>query len=130
MAKSRLIGEYPVIGIRPTIDGRRGPLKVRESLEEQTMGMAQAAKQSMAKAHYLAKELCKIPGVEMVNSGEYFHEFVTTLPKTEEVMQALENADILGGLPVEGGVLWCTTEKISKAELDKTVAIVKEVLGA
>ena len=51
-------------------------------------------------------------------------------PKTEEVMQALENADILGGLPVEGGVLWCTTEKISKAELDKTVAIVKEVLGA
>ena len=24
MAKSRLIGSYPVIGIRPTIDGRRG----------------------------------------------------------------------------------------------------------
>ena len=24
MAKSRLIGDYPVIGIRPTIDGRRG----------------------------------------------------------------------------------------------------------
>ena len=44
MAESRLIGGYPVIGIRPTIDGRRGPLKVRESLEEQTMGMAQAAK--------------------------------------------------------------------------------------
>lgn len=44
MAKSRLIGEYPVIGIRPTIDGRRGPLKVRESLEEQTMAMAKAAK--------------------------------------------------------------------------------------
>ena len=43
MAKNRLIGEYPVIGIRPTIDGRRGPLKVRESLEEQTMNMAKAA---------------------------------------------------------------------------------------
>ncbi len=43
MAKSRLIGDYPVIGIRPTIDGRRGALKVRESLEEQTMGMAKAA---------------------------------------------------------------------------------------
>ena len=45
MAKSRLIGDYPVIGIRPTIDGRRGPLKVRESLEEQTMAMANAAKE-------------------------------------------------------------------------------------
>lgn len=43
MAKSRLIGDYPVIGIRPTIDGRRGPLKVRESLEEQTMNMAKSA---------------------------------------------------------------------------------------
>ncbi|MBE6552084.1 MAG: L-fucose isomerase [Ruminococcaceae bacterium] len=43
MEKSRYIGSFPVIGIRPTIDGRRGPLKVRESLEEQTMRMAQTA---------------------------------------------------------------------------------------
>ena len=43
MAENRLIGDYPVIGIRPTIDGRRGPLKVRESLEDQTMNMAKAA---------------------------------------------------------------------------------------
>ena len=44
MAESRLIGGYPVIGIRPTIDGRRGALKVREGLEDQTMGMALRAK--------------------------------------------------------------------------------------
>ena len=43
MAENRLIGDYPVIGIRPTIDGRRGALKVREGLEEQTMNMARAA---------------------------------------------------------------------------------------
>ncbi len=43
MAENRLIGDYPVIGIRPTIDGRRGVLKVRESLEDQTMNMARAA---------------------------------------------------------------------------------------
>ena len=43
MAKSRLIGDYPVIGIRPTIDGRRGKIKVRESLEDQTMNMAKSA---------------------------------------------------------------------------------------
>ncbi|MBO5836533.1 MAG: L-fucose isomerase [Oscillospiraceae bacterium] len=49
MAKNRYIGEYPVIGIRPTIDGRRGPLKVRESLEDQTMAMAQAAKELFEK---------------------------------------------------------------------------------
>ncbi|MCC8140544.1 MAG: L-fucose isomerase [Lachnospiraceae bacterium] len=44
MAKRGLIGGYPVIGIRPVIDGRRGPMKLRESLEDQTMEIAQAAK--------------------------------------------------------------------------------------
>ena len=44
MEENRLIGGNPVIGIRPIIDGRRGPLRVRESLEEQTMSMAKAAK--------------------------------------------------------------------------------------
>ena len=49
MAENRYIGEYPVIGIRPTIDGRRGVLKVRESLEDQTMGMARAAAELFTK---------------------------------------------------------------------------------
>lgn len=43
MAKSRLVGQYPVIGIRPTIDARKGVLDVRGSLEEQTMNMAKSA---------------------------------------------------------------------------------------
>ena len=43
MAEKRFAGEYPVIGIRPVIDARKGPLDVRGSLEEQTMGMAKAA---------------------------------------------------------------------------------------
>ena len=92
-------------------------------------GIAQAAKQSMSKAHYLAKELCSIPGVSLKHEGEFFHEFLTLLPKAEEVLKALEQADILGGLPVDDGILWCATEKVSKAQLDKAVAIVKEVLA-
>ncbi|MCD7826943.1 MAG: L-fucose isomerase [Clostridiales bacterium] len=43
MAEKRFAGEYPVIGIRPIIDGRKGPLDVRGSLEKQTMDMAEAA---------------------------------------------------------------------------------------
>ena len=90
-------------------------------------GMAQAASQSMSKAHYLAQELCKIDGVSMKYQGDFFHEFVVEMPKCDEVLAALEAQDILGGLPVEGGVLWCATEKASKAQLDKAVSIVKEV---
>ncbi len=90
-------------------------------------GMAEAANQSMAKAHYLAGELCKIDGVSMKYDGAFFHEFVVEMPKCDEVLAALEAKGILGGLPVEGGVLWCATEKVSKAQLDKAIAVVKEV---
>ena len=93
-------------------------------------GMADVARQSMAKAHYLAKELCAVPGVELAYTGEYFHEFVTRMPRREAVLSALAEGDILGGLPVgEDGVLWCATEKVSRAQLDKAVSIVKEVLA-
>ena len=93
-------------------------------------GMADVARQSMAKAHYLAKELCAVPGVELAYTGEYFHEFVTRMPRREAVLSALAEGDILGGLPVgEDGILWCATEKVARADLDKTVAIVKEVLA-
>ena len=44
MAENRYAGNYPVIGIRPIIDGRRGPMKLRESLEDQVMALANAAK--------------------------------------------------------------------------------------
>ena len=43
IGEKRYYGSMPCIGIRPTIDGRRGVLKVRESLEEQTMNMAKSA---------------------------------------------------------------------------------------
>lgn len=92
-------------------------------------GMVEAARQSMAKAHYLASGLCALPGVSLKYSGEYFHEFVTVMPKADEVLAALADADILGGLPVDGGILWCATEKVSKAVLDKAIAIAKEVLS-
>ena len=93
-------------------------------------GMAQAAEQSMAKAHYLAKELCAIDGVELVYTGDFFHEFVTRLPERENVLAALAQADILGGLPLGGdGILWCATEKVSREQLDKAVSVVKEVLA-
>ena len=42
---NRLIGGYPKIGIRPTIDARRGEVDVRGSLEEQTMAMANSVAQ-------------------------------------------------------------------------------------
>lgn len=92
-------------------------------------GLSEAATLCTSKAHYFANLLCAIPGVEMVYEGEYFHEFLTTLPKTDEVLAELEAEGILGGYPTEKGVLWCVTEVVTKGELDRAAAIVKEVLA-
>lgn len=69
----------------------------------------------MAKAHYLARGLAAVEGVTLRYSGEFFHEFVTDLPKQDEILAALEQADILGGLPLEGGIL-CAPRRRSRAK--------------
>lgn len=90
-------------------------------------GLKQAAELCLSKAHYLAQELCKIEGINLVYTGEFFHEFVTTMPNQQQVLDALAQNGILGGLPVKEGLLWCVTEKADKVVLDKVIAIVKEV---
>lgn len=93
-------------------------------------GVQNAANQCYSKAHYAAEQLCKIPGVTLAHSGEFFHEFVTALPcDAQKLLDRLAKADILGGLPVEGGLLWCVTEMNTKEELDLLVELVKEVCG-
>ena len=47
MGEHRFQGEWPKIGIRPTIDGRMGG--VRESLEKQTMDMAKSVVKLLTK---------------------------------------------------------------------------------
>ena len=38
-------------------------------------------------------------------------------------------AGILGGLPVAGGILWCATERNTKAQMDKLIETVKAVIA-
>lgn len=93
-------------------------------------GMKQCARLCTSKAHYFAAELVKA-GCKLKYQGEFFHEFVTEVecPNCrKKILDALDAADILGGAEVDGGILWCVTELVSKAQLDKAVSIVKEVL--
>ena len=92
-------------------------------------GMAEVANQCMAKAHYLCNALTKIPNVKLRYDGAFFHEFLLDMPKTAEIEKALMDKGILSGLPVEGGMLWCVTEKVGKETLDAVVSVVKEVLA-
>ena len=92
-------------------------------------GMKQCAKLCISKAHYFASELEKI-GCRLKYDGEFFHEFVTEAGADcqKRILDALAAEGILGGQCVDGGILWCVTELVSRETLDRAVAIVKEVL--
>lgn len=90
-------------------------------------GIAAVANSCLGKAHAFANMLAAIPGVALRHTGEFFHEFVTNLPVApEKVEAALEAEGILSGLPLSGGMLWCVTEKASKAQLLTVTQLVKE----
>jgi len=88
-------------------------------------GLRSAASQSMAKAHYLAARL-EGAGFPRTNQCEFFHEFVTTCPVDKTgLLDYLEQNGILGGLPVDGGLLWCATELNSKEEIDRLIQLIQ-----
>lgn len=91
-------------------------------------GLCQVATQCLSKAHYAASKISEIPGFALRYKGEFFHEFVTECPDTPEtVLTALEKEGILGGYPVDGGILWCVTEMNTKEEIDNLVDILKRL---
>ena len=92
-------------------------------------GLKQAASLCYQKAHYLAQQLCSIPGVSLRYSGTFFHEFVTDQKDYDKLLSALEQQGILGGYPLaDGGILWCATEKNTKEEMDRVVEIIRKEL--
>ena len=100
MAKSRLVGSYPVIGIRPTIDGRRGALDVRGSLEEQKMNMAKcAAKLQEENLKYANAEAIKVViddttigrVGESATCADKFRKYVLTPGGIDDAMDMYKN---------------------------------------
>ncbi|MDR0395323.1 MAG: aminomethyl-transferring glycine dehydrogenase subunit GcvPA [Tannerella sp.] len=91
-------------------------------------GMRRVAAQCLSKAHYAASKICEIPGFGLRYTGAFFHEFMTECPgNAEDVMAVLEKEGILGGYPVDGGILWCVTEMNTKEEIDLLVGIIRNM---
>ena len=89
-------------------------------------GMRQAAHLSMSTAHYLAKELGKLDGFALKYKSEFFHEFVTERPQDAgRILVDLEKHGILGGLPIEDGLLWCATEMNAKEDIDLMISLMR-----
>ena len=92
-------------------------------------GLKQVANLCYQKAHYLMQQLTATPGITLRYQGPFFHEFVTDQGDANRILLKLEQEGILGGLPLsDGGILWCATEKNSKADIDRMVGIIRKEL--
>ena len=93
-------------------------------------GLREMAEQNLAKAAYARKQLSGIKGFSLVFDGPAFNEFVvrSEAPVTE-VLSQLEEAGILGGIPLGEDYpemadcfLVCVTEQNQREEIDALVA--------
>lgn len=100
-------------------------------------GLRRVANLCLQKAHYLARRLAELPGVQMVYPrARFFKEFVISLPRpAEEVVQALL-PDYLAGLPLsryeqgrEHQLLIAVTEKRTRQEMDDFVQAMRRALS-
>ena len=93
-------------------------------------GLKEIASQSYQKAHYMAEQLSKLPGYRLKYDRSFFNEFVIESEQSATmIIEELLQCDILPGLKLsENEILWCTTECNSKEEIDRAVAILKELV--
>lgn len=93
-------------------------------------GIREIGEQNIAKAHYLASEICKLPGMRMRYATPFFNEFVidSDIP-AQQINDSLKEIGIIGGLVLDdSGMLWCATEMNSKEDIDFAIEMLKEVL--
>jgi len=98
-------------------------------------GFRELGELCLQKAHYAYRQITALPGFEPVFSAPFFDEFVIKSPvPTQKLQQHFEQADIIGGYDLgldypdmENCLLFCVTETRAKEEIDRLVAVLKEV---
>ena len=101
-------------------------------------GLKETANLCLQKAHYLADELCKLPGVSLKFKKPFFKEFALQVPGDVPVLlEKLLKAGYHGGLslgrwyPALGNCLSiAVTEKRTRAELDGFVSAFRQSVRA
>lgn len=96
-------------------------------------GLTEVAKHSVSKAHYLADEIRKIEGFDLMFDQPFFKEFVIKTPENPDIIiDKMLEKNILAGINIEPfgyekGLLIAVTEKKNKQDLDDFVNALKEV---
>ncbi len=99
-------------------------------------GLREIAETCMAKAHYLANELAKIPGVELAFASPFFKEFAVRFPlPPAQVVEQLLKKSIFAGVPLahfrmdmDDLLLVAVTEQRTKEEMDAYVTAINDIV--
>lgn len=101
-------------------------------------GLQDVAGLNIQKAHYAAKQLARLDGVELAFSSPFFNEFVVRLPAGTDVSQLnrkLLDKGYIGGYDLgrdypelRGHLLIAVTEQRTKAEIEQFTASLGELL--
>src|SRR5438105_1505917 len=98
-------------------------------------GFRQLGELCLQKAYYAFRQITALPGFEPVFNTPFFDEFVVKSPvSTQKLQQHFAQADIIGGYDLsldypdmENCLLFCVTETRTKEDIDRLVAVLKEV---
>jgi glycine dehydrogenase subunit 1 len=98
-------------------------------------GFRELGELCLQKAHYAYRQITALPGFEPAFNAPFYDEFVIKSPvSTRKLQQHFEQAEIIGGYDLsldypemENCLLFCVTETRTKADIDRLVAVLKEV---
>src|SRR5881227_1693046 len=98
-------------------------------------GFRELGELCLQKAHYAFRQITAVPGFESPFYRPFFDEFVVKSPvSTQKLQQHFAQADIIGGYDLsldypdmENSLLFCVTETRTKEDIDRLVAVLKEV---
>jgi glycine dehydrogenase subunit 1 len=99
-------------------------------------GLPQVAELCLRKAHYLAREITKLKGFSLLSSRSFFKEFAVKCPiPPARIIEALHRERLFAGIDLsrfdyglEDSLLVAVTEKRTKAEMDRYVQALKNLL--
>jgi glycine dehydrogenase subunit 1 len=100
-------------------------------------GLPTIAQLCLQKAHYLAKRLAEIEGIELLFNRPFFKEFAITCPKPpKQIIAEMRNEKIFAGIDlgrfdygIDDGLLIAVTEKRSKEEMDRYVDVLSGLIS-
>jgi len=99
-------------------------------------GLSRQAALSIENAHYAARQLTAIPGIELLNDAPFGNEFALTLPVNGRMAaRLLMREGVIPGFPLgryypglENALLVCCTEKHHRKDIDRLARKVEKVL--